>query len=117
MAPSGGPLRRDGTTPPNPPATPYKGQESLLGVIPGPLGPSRLAVVAGFGEPLAAGLDLGFGGTAVRPRLGLHRLARLDRLVDLEEVLDLQPLELRHVVDVPQVLRPGIPGRHAQHLV
>jgi hypothetical protein len=74
-------------------------------------------VVFGFGEALAGGVDLGFGGAAVRPRLGLHRLAGLDRLVDLEEVLDLEPLEFRHVVDVAQVLHPGVGGGHAQHLV
>src|SRR6266516_3744777 len=84
---------------------------------------THTAVLAGFtvllrlAEALAAGLDLGLGGAPVRPRLGAYLLARLDRLVDLEEVLDLQALELGHVMDVPQVLHPGVGGRHAEHLV
>jgi len=47
----------------------------------------------------------------------LDRFARLQVLVDLKEVLDLQPVELRHVVDVLQVRHPRVACGDAQHLV
>src|SRR5690349_18926006 len=94
---------RDHETPPEPLRG---GVVYLLGVIRGFAASNLagLAVLLRFGEALAAGLDLGFGGAPVGPGLGAHLLAGLYRLVDLEEVLDLQPLELGHVMDVTQVL-------------
>jgi hypothetical protein len=68
-------------------------------------------------QPLPALLDLGLGRGPVRPRGALDRLAWLEFLVHLEEVLDLQPVELRHVMDVAQVLLPRVGGRHGQDLV
>jgi hypothetical protein len=45
-------------------------------------------------------LDLALGVCATHPRRALDALARFEVLVDLEEVLDLHPVELRQVVDV-----------------
>jgi hypothetical protein len=70
-----------------------------------------------FRLPLAAGFDLGFGGGAVRPGFGPHHFAGFEGLVDLEEVLDLEPVELGHVVDVPQMLHPRVLRRDGEHLV
>src|SRR3954449_3676275 len=60
-------------------------------------------------------LVLGLG--AADPVGALDGLARLELLVDGEEVLDLQPVELRQVVDVAHVLEPRVGGGHAEHLV
>src|SRR5260370_42290642 len=79
--------------------------------------PRLVSVVRSFGRALAAGLDFGLGRRAVRPRFGLHRFAGFKRLVDLEEVLDLEPLGLGHVVDIAQVRHPRGPRRHAEGLV
>src|SRR5690606_26883595 len=68
-------------------------------------------------EALVGPLDLGLGVRAAHPVGPLDRLARLQVLVDLEEVLDLQAVELRHVVDVAQVLHARVRRRHAQQLV
>ena len=65
------------------------GRHPLLGVIRGsacsclvrlrnPVGP---AVLLRLGEALAAGLDLGFGGSQVRAGLGVHDLAWQHALV------------------------------------
>src|SRR5256885_1128790 len=62
-------------------------------------------------------LDLRLGVRAPHPARALDALPRLQILVDLEEVLDLQAVELADMVDVPQMLQAGILGRHAQHLV
>src|SRR5947199_8509734 len=51
------------------------------------------------------------------PARALDALAGLEILVHLEEVLDLQPVELGHVVDVAQVLLAWVVGRYAQDLV
>src|SRR5579862_8257939 len=67
----------------------------------------------GLRVALAGELDLGLGGRAVRPAGALDRLARLQVLVDLEEVLDLQSVELGNVVDVTQVLPPRVLRRDA----
>jgi hypothetical protein len=74
-------------------------------------------VVRGFRLPLAAGFDLGLGGGAVRPGFGPDHLAGFEGLVDLEEVLDLEPVELGHVVDVAEVLHPRVVRRDGEHLV
>jgi hypothetical protein len=74
-------------------------------------------VVARVDRALAGALDLGLRLGAAGPVRALDGLAGLQVLVDLEEVLDLQAVEVRHVVDV---LAPGgalVTGRHAQHLV
>jgi hypothetical protein len=47
----------------------------------------------------------------------LDALARLQLLVDREEVLDLQPVELREMSDVLQVLLPRVVRRDAEDLV
>ena len=60
-------------------------------------------------------LELGLG--AADPVGALDRLPGLELLVDGEEVLDLQPVELRQVVDVAHVLEPRVGRGHAQHLV
>ena len=49
---------------------------------------------------LDRGEDLRLGLVAADPVGALDRLARLEVLVGLEEVLDLQAVELRHVGDV-----------------
>ena len=41
------------------------------------------------------------------PRWPLRRIAGFEVLVHLEEVLHLEPVELRHVVDVAQMLQTG----------
>src|SRR5580692_2179076 len=66
---------------------------------------------------LARALDLGLRGRPAGPVRALDRLAGLEVLVDLEEVLDLQPVKLGHVVDVLQVGLPRIARGHAQNLV
>lgn len=70
----------------------------------------------GLDEPLARGLHLGLGRRPVGPLDAFHRLAGLQVLVDLEEVLDLQALEFGDVVDVFEVLHARIARRHAQDL-
>src|ERR1700750_2054235 len=52
-----------------------------------------------LGQAPAAVLDLGQGCLAAYPLGCLHHLAGLQRLVDLEEVLDLQPVELGDILD------------------
>jgi len=42
-------------------------------------------------------------------------LARLEHLVDVEEMFDLGPLEFRDVVDLDDLLPPWVGGGHAQH--
>jgi hypothetical protein len=54
---------------------------------------------------------------AAHPGGALHRLTRFEVLVNLEEVLDLEPVELGNVVDVPDVLDAWIPGWNTEHLV
>src|SRR4051794_14355290 len=60
--------------------------------------------------------DLPLGVGAADPRGALHALAGLQRLVDLEEVLDLHAVELGQVVDVAQVLLAGVVAGHAEDL-
>ena len=45
-------------------------------------------------------MDLGLGLVSAGPRGALDALAGLQILVDLKEVLDLQTIELRHMVDI-----------------
>ena len=52
-----------------------------------------------------------------RPVRALDRLAGLQVLVDLEEVLDLQPVELGHVGDVLQMGHPRVARGYAKELV
>src|SRR3984957_2263900 len=68
-------------------------------------------------QALPRRLDLGLGGDAVGPRRVPHALPRLEFLVDGEEVVDLQPVELRNVLELAQVLLPRVAGRHADDLV
>src|SRR6476661_322029 len=78
---------------------------------------SRLRVLLSLlrAQPRRPDLPLGVG--PADPRGALDALAGLQRLVDLEEVLDLHAVELGKVVDVAQVLLAGIVAGHAQHLV
>jgi len=62
-------------------------------------------------EAAAGGFYLGLGGGAVGPGGAFDALARLQLLVDQEEVLDLQPVEPRQVVQVLQVLLARVAGR------
>src|SRR4051812_6968755 len=82
-----------------------------------PSGVGARSVQGGVDRPLAGGLDLGLGLGAADPLGALDRLARLEVLVGLEEVLDLQPVELGHVVDVLQVRHPGVRRRDGEDLV
>ena len=66
---------------------------------------------------LARALNLGLGGRAAGPLRALDRLAGLQVLVDLKEVLDLQPVKLGHVVDVLQVRLPRVARGDAEDLV
>jgi hypothetical protein len=87
-------------------------QEQFLRASAGaPEGALRLPVLD---EPLARGLHLGLGGRAVNPLDAFHRLTGLQVLVDLEEVLDLQPFEFGNVVDVTQVFHARVASGHAQ---
>src|SRR5687767_8825918 len=73
----------------------------------GVAGTGRLGVriVAGdLLEALPGGDDLALGLVPPHPGGALDGLSGLQVLVDGEEVLDLEPLELREVVDVAQVL-------------
>ncbi|SIN25220.1 type VII secretion integral membrane protein EccD [Micromonospora cremea] len=89
-----------------------------------PTGPARqrssvggFAARLGVARPLVGGVDLGLGLGTADPGRALHRLAGLQVLVHLEEVLDLQPVELAQVVDVAQVLLAGVLVGHAEDLV
>jgi tetratricopeptide (TPR) repeat protein len=66
---------------------------------------------------LARALDLGLRGRPVGPVRALDRLTGLEVLVDLEEVLDLQPVKLGDVVDVLQMRLPRVARGHAKDLV
>src|SRR5262245_12353929 len=61
--------------------------------------------------------DLGLRLDATYPGGTLDALARCAFLVDLEEVLNLHPVERGKVMDVTQVLLPRVVERHAEHLV
>ena len=63
-------------------------------------------------SPSASRLDLGLCGFPPCPGRALDGLAWLEVLVDLEEVLDLEPVELRKVAEILQVLEAGIVGRY-----
>src|SRR5689334_19218701 len=82
----------------------------------GPSG-TRGSVAALVLEALVGPLDLGLGVDTADPVGALDGLAGLQVLVDLEEVLDLQAVELRDVVDVTQVLHTRVRRGHAQQLV
>src|SRR3954469_16826981 len=66
---------------------------------------------------LEGGKDLLLGRFSADPVGALDRLARLEVLVGLEEVLDLQAVELRHVRDVLEVRHPGVGRGHGEDLV
>jgi hypothetical protein len=70
-----------------------------------------------YREGLAGRLDLRLGRRTVRPPGALDRFAGLEFLVDLEEVLDLEPVEFGHVVDVLHMLPARIRRGHAKYLV
>src|SRR5580700_8856504 len=61
--------------------------------------------------------DFVLGGGAVGPGRVPDALARLERLVHGEEVVDLQPVELGYVLELAQVLLPRVAGGHADDLV
>src|SRR5215831_6050625 len=69
------------------------------------------------GEPLSADLDLVLRRLPADPPGRLHFLARLERLVHLEEVLNLEQVEFGDVTDVVQVRHPRVGRRNAQDLV
>jgi hypothetical protein len=52
--------------------------------------------------------DFLLGGNTSDPARTLDTLARLEFLVDADEVLDRQPQELRDVVDVAKVFYPRV---------
>ena len=64
---------------------------------------------------LDRGFELGFGGGAVAPALGLDPLARLQVLVTGEEVLDLLDQEFADVADFLDVVEARV-GRDAEYL-
>jgi tetratricopeptide (TPR) repeat protein len=66
---------------------------------------------------LARALDLGLRRRPAGPVRALDRLTGLEVLVDLEEMLDLQPVKLGDVVDVLQMRLPRVARRHAKDLV
>ena len=68
-------------------------------------------------EALVGLLDLRLGGRAADPGRALDRLPGFEVFVDLEEVLDFQPVELGDVMDVAQVLVPRVLRRDAQQLL
>jgi D-alanyl-D-alanine carboxypeptidase/D-alanyl-D-alanine-endopeptidase (penicillin-binding protein 4) len=70
-----------------------------------------------IGKTLAAADDLSLGLVATDPGRTLNGLAGLEVLVRLEEVLNLEPLELRHVKDVAEVLAPDVRDGDAKHLL
>src|SRR6266498_2889274 len=73
--------------------------------------------LASIAQPAPGRLDFGLGGGAADPGRALDAFARLKGLVDLEKVLDLEPVELRQVVDIAQVLLARVVRRDAQDLV
>src|SRR5215472_5107549 len=73
--------------------------------------------VPGLLKTLSGLLDLGLGGRAAGPVGALNRLAGLKILVNLEEVLDLQPVKLRQVINLTQVLGAGVARGDAEDLV
>src|SRR5699024_4993286 len=76
-----------------------------------------VTVGAGFVGTLDRGDDLLLGRVSTDPAGALDGLAGLQILVDREEVLDLQTLELIHVVNVTQVFLSWVRCRNAQQLV
>src|SRR5213082_613720 len=62
-------------------------------------------------------LYLGLGGGAGGPGRVPDSLARLQLFVHGEEVMDLQPVVLGHVLELAQVLLPRVAGRDADDLV
>src|SRR5215472_4666541 len=71
----------------------------------------------GVSKALAATLNLGFGLANPDPGGRLNFFAGLQRLVYLEEMLDLKLIKLGDVGDVAQVSHPRVSSRHAEHLV
>ena len=85
-----------------------------------PRGPSQevssvLALV--LLQALVGAANLGLGLFAAHPVGALDALAGLEVLVDLEEVLDFQAVELRHVVDLGTPGGALVRGGNAQDLV
>src|SRR5665647_3444078 len=79
--------------------------------------PHSVRVQPGVDGALAGPHDLRLGLGATHPVSALDGLPGLEILVDLEEVLDLEPVELAHVVDVLPPARPLVAGRDTQDLV
>src|SRR5579863_7251588 len=71
-------------------------------VVPLSRQPGASARLRALPQALPRRLHLGLGGDAVGPRRIPHALARLELLVDGEEVVDLQPVELRDVLQLAQ---------------
>src|SRR5580693_9121187 len=78
---------------------------------------SGSAWLRGLGQAAPGCLHLGLGVGAVGPGRAPDALARLERLVHGEEVVDLQPVELGYVLELAQVLLPRVAGGHADDLV
>src|SRR5580693_4574972 len=70
-----------------------------------------------FLETAPGFFHLGLGGGAVGPGRVPDALARLQLLVDGEEVMDLQPVELGHVLELARVVLPRVAGRDTDDLV
>ena len=68
-------------------------------------------------EPLARDLDLFLGVHSTDPGRAFDGLAGLQVLVDLEEVLDFQPVELREVIDITEMVLAWVVRWHADDLV
>ena len=68
-------------------------------------------------QALVGAANLGLGLFATHPVGALDALAGLEVLVDLEEVLDFQAVELRHVVDLGAPGGALVGGGNAQDLV
>ncbi len=61
--------------------------------------------------------DFGLRGDAIGPGRVVDTLAWFQLLVDGEEVVDLEPVELGHVLEFAQLLEPRVAGRDADDLV
>src|SRR6266478_6010427 len=74
-------------------------------------------VEGGPHRALPARDDLSLRFRAAHPAADLDFLTGLQGLIDLEEVLDLQAVEFRYVVDVAEMTHPRVRRGHAEHLV
>src|SRR5207344_3574842 len=82
-----------------------------------PVPASAVSWLLGGLQAAPGSLHLGLGGGAVGPGRVPDALARLQRLVHGEEVVDFQPVELGYVLEFAQVLLPRVARGHADDLV